>query len=761
MMENIITIGVILVTSIASGLLASACFEQLKGIKASITGKSEDGAKLNRSTKVFLCLVLIISALGASVTNIALAAVLAVILIVGIAKVPSVVGHEGELGAMVFKALGTPFAAVLITKVVISLVSYRDWLQLVWLVAPVAFYVGLSLVGGHTEMIDEDDEEGHPIWVAIGVAVLVVAVAAVAALASSKLDKVDTTSATMPVANASIQTEALAATSEEQKNAASSEESEAMVRALNQTFANHGISEEEKALSGDMVLPQLDPLDSESSLSDYALGPMSEEMLEPMREWLGWTVSWNSYPVDPITDSTMTEKRTHSAKELGYVDYTMSYATAPGFPKDWKEYATSRGMDPDTTEEEAVWRYVGDLTGNYPAFIGMVELFAEAKTYGVKNRLIEGNEFFQEIIDLANQAEEEGKGVTKFLDPNADPAYSKYNFDWQTYRAKFMLWLSLTDYVGRKEWMTVEKSYLGPADNTVEERMRHEFDYTNAAFVRANFTTDTARQTDLPSFVFCFRDKNGYRVSDFFGVNCTNGDAELYAEKAAVRKSQLKQGKYSPKASSSSSSSSSSSMRGSSSSSAKEKSSSSSSKKSSSSSSKKSSSSSTKKTKDKKKSSVKKEENIIDGKDPVGKGTDAYQPTVPVTNWGKTVEEAQYQPTEETKQILEAIQETGEKPNPGKENYSVTPSSVTVVENDDGSTTTTEVTNITNPETGVTTSNETVTVTGSDGTEQVSFTENKEATTPEIKETAPSYDGGESPGGSNEESEELEDEFGF
>ena len=428
------------------------------------------------------------------------------------------------------------------------------------------------------------------------------------------------------------------------------------IEAINTAFKEHEPTEEEKAYEGtDFTLPQLDPEDSASKLDEFALGPISEEMLSPMRDWLGWNVDWSSYPVDPITGEPQTNARIHSAKNLGYVDYTMSYATSKGFPKDWKDFIKQRELPDDATEEECIFRWVGDQTANYPAFLGMVELFGEAKTLGKKNREIPGNEFFNEILDLAAQAEAENKGITKFLADGVDPAYSQYNFDWQTYRAKFMLWLSLTDSAGRKNWWTVEKSYLGPADGTAHGGVEYKFDYTNAAYIRPNFTTDKQRQTDLDSFPFCFRDKNGYRVSDWFGVNATNGDAELYTEEEPVKKRDITANSgYNPSVPTGGQT-------------------------------KVTTTATTAKVektdpkpeptptptpkptpspkpkKDKTKSSVTKPENIIDGKNPVGQGTDAFQPTKPAEP-ASTVAEAQYQP-----QAPVVVDDNGNKTTPGTE----------------------------------------------------------------------------------------------
>lgn len=431
------------------------------------------------------------------------------------------------------------------------------------------------------------------------------------------------------------------------------EEKENTAEAINTAFKQYEPTEEEKALEAGYTMPQLDPEDSVSKLDEFALGPISEEMLSPMRDWLGWQVDWSSYPVNPVTDEPMTQARINSAKELGYVDYTMSYATAPGFPKNWEDYRVQRGLPEDATEADCIFRWVGDLTGNYPAFVGMVELFGEAKTMGVKNRDISGNEFFNEILKLSAEAEIENKGVTKFLDDKADPAYSLYNFDWQTYRAKFMLWLSLTSSEGRKNWWTREKSYLGPADGTAHDGVEWKFDYTNVAYVHPNFTTSKQRQTDLDSFVFCSKDKNGYRVSDFFGVNCTNADAELYGEAPVVKKKDITAGGggYDPGKQPDGT------VKIVATSSKVEV--------------KKPEPTPTptttpRKKYDKKKenSSVLKPENIIDGKNPVGQGTDAFQPVKPAEP-ASTVAEAQHQPTEQTQAI---INNGGQKTTPGTEN---------------------------------------------------------------------------------------------
>ena len=54
------------------------------------------------------------------------------------------------------------------------------------------------------------------------------------------------------------------------------------VNAINTTFSEHETPDEVKAYEGtDFTLPQLDPEDSVSKLDEFALGPISEEMLSP------------------------------------------------------------------------------------------------------------------------------------------------------------------------------------------------------------------------------------------------------------------------------------------------------------------------------------------------------------------------------------------------------------------------------------------------------------------------------------------------
>ena len=710
-------IGLVMVVIVAyiSAQAAKAFLRQLK--------KVTDGKEISTTTeKVLSAALILLGLIGALTNNIVLTIALAILLIIGFTSTANV--DEGPLSAAFFSAVGTPIVAAIIFQIIKnSIVWGWDPKRLLWLIGPVLFYVLLCVCGKISKnqtVAEETDSHGalaaKIILAVVGIAVLTTgAILGYGQYAAAKAKKVAV--ADSNTVTASTDTKALAKVAEEEaKN-----ETTDSVGALNAKFANHGTSAEEAAAEEGIVLPQLDPADSESKLSDYALGPMSEDILSPMREWLGWNVSWDSYPVDPVTDTTKTIQRTHSAKEeLGYVDYSMSYATAPGFPKDWKEYVTSRGMDPNTTEEEAVYRWVGDLTGNYPAFIGMVELYAEAKTLGVKNRDIEGNEFFNEILNLAKQAEDEGKGVTKFIDADATPAYTKYNFDWQTYRAKFMYWLSLTDFAGRKEWLTREKSYLGPADNTVSANMIHKFDYTNVGYIRPNFTTAEDRQTSLPSYPFCFKDKNGHRVSDFFGVNATNADAELYSEQKAVKKSQLKQSGYNPTKTPEQN------KKAAAKAEAKKKS---------------STTSSSKKKKDpdptpkkkynkhKEKSSVLKKENQIDGKDPKGVGTDNFQPvgTQP-TNWGSTVETAQYQPQAIASTHPGESHEVSQAPGTTETTTSYNPST--------GYTTVTTTTATGNPDTGVVTTDVWETTTSPSGETESSYTENAEASTPEIHEEA-------------------------
>lgn len=466
------------------------------------------------------------------------------------------------------------------------------------------------------------------------------------------------------------------------------------VDAINASFKNVEIPEEDKALlENGFVLPQLDPADADSKLDEFALGPVSEELLRPVRDWLGWEIDYSSYPVDLVTGDEMTKARIYSAKELGYVTEGNSFATMPGFPKDWKQYQKDHDLPEDMSEEEVVYYWIGKSTANYQFFLGMVDIFGEAKTLGTKNKDITGNEFFGEILKLAAEAEMENKGITKFVDQSANPPLSRYNLDWQNYRAKFMIWLGQCTFGGRQNWWTRERSYLGPADGTAHDGVEYKFDYTNVAYIRPNFTTAKQRQTDLDSYVFCFRDKqNGYRISDFFGINCTDGDAELYTEGTPVKKKDITAGGggYNP---------------------AKQPDGTT-----------KVVATSTKievkkptptptptpkpkptptpkpKTypKHPEKSSVLKPENIIDGKNPVGQGTDAFQPIKPAEP-AATVAEAQYQPTEQTQAIINS----GQKTTPGTENPTLPSTGQNVeVKDESGQSHIGEATTGTDPNTG-------------------------------------------------------------
>ena len=711
---DVVCLVVSIVTALVGAGISLACLTQLKRVKAQVDAGRKlkedelDAVGLNGPTKLIATILLVAVAAGVNKMPIVNTVILVAILAVGIAVIRGdIVNNEVYLAAEVFRALGIPFGANLVGYVLKSVVTGWDWRKLLWLFPVVLFLIALTIAERVNEAEETEDNSFSTVKTIIIGLVAVLAIGGLLTWAAYGFSKKH------QAAEAALAVEQEAQEAQESEQEPEPEIVEAVMtdtnpaEIINLAFAKHGLSEEDKALEADMVLPQLDPADTESKLSDYALGPISEEMLSPMREWLGWEVDWSSYPVNPVTEEMMTTARTHSAKELGYVDYTMSYATAPGFPKDWKTYAKARGLDENCTEDDAVIRWVGDLTGNYPAFIGMVELFGEAKTLGVKNRDIDGNEFFNEILDLAKKAEEENKGITKFLDSEATPAYSKYTFDWQTYRAKFMYWLMLSDFQGRKDWWTSEKSYLGPADNTVSEGMIHKFDYTNVTYIRPNFTTAKDRQTNLPSYPFCFKDKNGYRVSDFFGINCTNADAELYAEQPAAKKAQLKATAVKltqqPAGVAKVTASTTGTIK-------KEEG--------------KKVTPPTPRDKEIKKvknSAVNNPRNSIDGKNPVGQGTDAFQAvgTTP-TNWGTTVPAAQYQ--------AQATDGTSGTSNPTL----TAPAGTTVIQNPDGGTTETKRETKTDPNTGVETSNETTTTTSPTGETETSFTEGAEATTPEI-----------------------------
>ena len=446
-------------------------------------------------------------------------------------------------------------------------------------------------------------------------------------------------------------------------------------------FNVHEPTDEEKALAESeggnfLLLSQISPEEAAAEATDFALGEVSQTMLDEVMAKISREPDFSSLATN-LKGEDVARNRKRAAKERGLVDYEIS--TALGFP-----------FESDKDDEEALWEEVRDHTRNMVWLAAQIRLDGRCQVLDTTYRKIVGNEFFDKFVlewakaytadkssfkellknekgyeDLADYDDYDkipgkgGDGYQHWLvcvekDKNGKGVYELTD-SARTYGAMYILWLGHLGhngghigYNGVKEWQTVEKSYLG--DDFA----------SNPVMAYAFFTEDPSMQTNLPSLVFCPYDKNGRRIGEYFGINYVTTDAERYLREGRAKAggsssdTNINVGGKEIKVVSLDPPRPSGGMTG------------------------KTTPTPTpttnptptptpgpKKTvsKHKEKSSVSKPENLIDGKNPIGQGTDAFQPTKPAEP-ASTVAEAQHQPTAETQAVLN---NGGQKTTPGKE----------------------------------------------------------------------------------------------
>ena len=447
-------------------------------------------------------------------------------------------------------------------------------------------------------------------------------------------------------------------------------------------FNTHEPTEEEKELIAAsesegkfLVLSQISPEEAEAEATDFALGEVSQTMLDQVMDGVSREPDFSSLCTN-LEGDEVARARKRAAKERGLVGYEISDAL--GFP-----------FESDMTDEEALWAEVKDHTRNMVWLAAQYRLDGRCQVLDTTYRKIVGNEHFDKFVlewAKAYSKDEESfrdllkheKGYEELADADYESIPGKGGDGYQhwlvylgkddngkeiyeltdsarTYGAMYILWLGCKGhnhdkdtkgaigYSGIKNWPTVEKSYL--QDDFV----------ANPVMAYAFFTEDPNMQTDLPSLVFCPYDKNGKRIGEYFGINYVTTDAERYLQegKAKVEDRTIT-------------------VKGGSDSNVKVVALNKTNKVETKTPASKPTATPTatptttpKKEYDKKKeaSSVLKPENQIDGKDPVGQGTDAFQQTKPAEA-ASTVEQAQHQSTEQTQDI---INNGGQKTTPGQE----------------------------------------------------------------------------------------------
>lgn len=388
---------------------------------------------------------------------------------------------------------------------------------------------------------------------------------------------------------------------------------------------------------------------------DASLDSVESYRREQWKSMVPSEVRWKSYSID-LKDGSET-RVTSSAKDLGYVKYDITSALELAFPC-------------EKDDEQAIGEEILARLGN-PFVAGTwIRGTANIKYDGEMARSIKGNEFFNEFILEDRKAyskdREEFEEIMK-EDAAIDGGYTfDYDYDkipgpggdglnhWVTSLGEdedgnmiFILNDNYCELVGDwYAWFMGTHAFYGAKD--WQTRAKSVLDNRNSRRARPQFTDEPDRQENLTSFIYAGIDKNGNRTSEFWGINrCTSdwcifggtskGDGKVIIYNPPVQDNKASQGWSASQSTSTSNPSNPDKPDNPD----KPKS----------------------KSKHKEASSVNKPQNIINGKDPVGQGTDAFQSTKP-DEPASTVAEAQYQPTDQTQAVLD---NGGNKTTPGTE----------------------------------------------------------------------------------------------
>ena len=431
-------------------------------------------------------------------------------------------------------------------------------------------------------------------------------------------------------------------------------------------------SDEEKAIKEeygeDAYLLADDKTEAEVSADvEYGRQALSQEIFDYYESQIPEEFCWNSLSV---TSEGGPSHVISSAKDHGYVDYNITSALSTAFDskKDDDEgigkelieefsnpYFVSvlmRGIAPLHYVEGVRWGEMYEFIGKYIAedrkafaenedeFWKMME---EDKVHWKDYSIVDTNFDNTPGLTYAEIPGKGGDGIDHWVLPAYDGEIYEVTPEYRSYAAKLAALIYTGDvisYEGISTRSTVLKSVV---DNRVAFGFGPEQE--RAGFMRGKFTDLPSRQVTAPALIFAPRDKNGRISGDLFGIDYWDKNFEIYGsvvkesggKKVIIQDDPVKttagsseQAKLTRKSTTTTTTT-----------------------------------TTTKKKYNKKKesSSVLKSENQIDGKNPVGQGTDALQSTKPAEAV-PTVAEAQHQPTEQT----QAIVNSGQKTTPGTEN---------------------------------------------------------------------------------------------
>ena len=154
-------------------------------------------------------------------------------------------------------------------------------------------------------------------------------------------------------------------------------------------FNVHEPTDEEKALAESeggnfLLLSQISPEEAAAEATDFALGEVSQTMLDEVMAKISREPDFSSLATN-LKGEDVARNRKRAAKERGLVDYEIS--TALGFP-----------FESDKDDEEALWEEVRDHTRNMVWLAAQIRLDGRCQVLDTTYRKIVGNEFFDKFV---------------------------------------------------------------------------------------------------------------------------------------------------------------------------------------------------------------------------------------------------------------------------------------------------------------------------------------------------------------------------
>ena len=269
--------------------------------------------------------------------------------------------------------------------------------------------------------------------------------------------------------------------------------------------------------------------------NEASLNKIEAWRIEQWKSMIPSEARWKSYSID-LKDGSETHV-TSSAKDLGYVKYDITSALELAF-------------DGDKDDEAAIGEGILERLANPFVAATWIRGTANIEYLGEKARSIKGNEFFNEFILEDRKAfaknREEFEEVMK-EDAVLEGDYTfNYSYDeipgpggdglnhWVEYVGEdkdgnnvFILTEHYRDLVGSwYAWFRGTHVFYGPKD--WQTRVKSVLDDRNSKRARPQFTDEADRQDSLTSFVFVGVDKNGNRLSEFWGINRCTSDWCIY-----------------------------------------------------------------------------------------------------------------------------------------------------------------------------------------------------------------------------------------